>query len=102
MLPDKITIGEKYRPAMNMDNKEQANEYFELLVEHTMGFGSSREEAEGIEKQNLGYYAGYHDNKTRQRVEKLFNCKHPIFGKATDKPISPKVAFGIGKKLANS
>ncbi len=50
MLPDEITIGKKYEPAMCMSNKEQADEYFELLVEHNMRMSEhSREEAEEVE-----------------------------------------------------
>ncbi|KKL61113.1 hypothetical protein LCGC14_2198570 [marine sediment metagenome] len=100
MLPDKITIGKKYDTAMCMSNKEQADEYFELLVEHNMRMSEhSREKAEEIERTNLGYYAGYYDNETRQRVEKLFNCNHPIFGKATDDPVTPEKALKIGMDL---
>jgi hypothetical protein len=33
-----------------------------------------------VERHNLGYFAGYYDNETRERVERLFKCSHPIFG----------------------
>lgn len=79
-FPEKITIGEKYDPAMKIDNKEDADMYFERCVEHTMSLGYNRYEAEDIEKKNLGYYAGYGSNETRKRVESLFMCAHPIFG----------------------
>lgn len=80
-LPDRMTIGEAYQPAMKMQTQEEATEYFEALVErHMRCFGKSREEAESIEKQNLGYFAGYYDLETRERVERLFLCAHPIFG----------------------
>lgn len=42
--------------------------------------GKTREEAEQIERSNLGYYAGYHLDETRERVERLFRCAHPVFG----------------------
>ncbi len=29
---------------------------------------------------NLGYFAGYYDSETRERVERLFKCSHPVFG----------------------
>lgn len=32
-------------------------------------------------KQGLAYYAGYFSDETRERVERLFQCEHPIFGK---------------------
>lgn len=76
-LPRDITIGDKYRPAMSIAADSEAAEYFERLVEHTMGFGKSREAAEAIERANIGYFAGYYDAETRERVERLFGCAHP-------------------------
>lgn len=75
-----MTAGEKYGPAMKMTDHAEADSHFEKCVVHTMSFGHSREEAERIERQNLGYYAGYYDDETRARVERLFHCSHPIFG----------------------
>lgn len=75
-----ITIGEKYRPAMEITDPQQAAAYFEECVQHMMTFGHNRQEAENIERANLGYFAGYFDDATRARVEKLFQCAHPIFG----------------------
>jgi len=99
-LPNKITIGEKYDPAMSITDAKEAREYFELCVEHTMRSGKSRVEAEEIERKNLGYYAGYYDSATRARVERLFNCAHPFFGAIAEKG-SPtqEEAFKIGCKL---
>ena len=80
-LADRMTIGEAYEPAMEMKDEALAHAYFEALVErHMRVFGTSREEAERTEKANLGYYAGYYDNETRRRVERLFRCAHPVFG----------------------
>jgi hypothetical protein len=79
-LPSGITIGDKYGPAMKITEPSEAAAYFERCVQHTMTFGADRKEAERIERVNLGYYAGYYDDETRKRVEKLFACAHPIFG----------------------
>ncbi len=96
-----ITIGKKYGPAMEMTDQAQADAYFEECVQHTMSFGKSREEAEGIEKQNLGYFAGYYSHETRERVERLFRCAHPVFGAIKDNgPPSPVAAFTAGLKAA--
>lgn len=83
-LPEKIKIGEKYDPAMKIIDQADADAYFELCVAHTMSFGRSHEEAEKIERSNLGYFAGYRSDETRRRVERLFKCAHPVFG-AIDK-----------------
>jgi hypothetical protein len=80
-LPDGIKIGEKYDPAMKIEDQAEADAYFELCVAHTIRVGKvGRVMAESIERQNLGYYAGYCSNETRERVERLFKCAHPIFG----------------------
>ena len=102
MIPefrDKMTIGEKYDPAMKITDPEEAKRYFELAVEHTMSRGRSRKEAIEIEKSNLGYYAGYCSNETRLRVEKLFCCQHPVFGAASQGIPTPKEAFEMGVEL---
>lgn len=86
-LPDTVTYGQKYDPAMKITTQEEADEYFEILVEHTMRIregGCTREEAESIERANLGYIAGYYDDEVRERVERLFNCAHPVFGKISE------------------
>lgn len=80
-FPVKITIGDKYSPAMEITDQEAADAYFERLVAHSM-LWHSRDEAERIERINLGYYAGYYSHETRLRVEKLFRCAHPVFGEA--------------------
>jgi hypothetical protein len=79
-LPEQITIGDKYGPAMQMTDQAEADAYFTVLVEHCMRFGKTAEEATAIERSNLGYYAGYYNDETRARVERLFACAHPIFG----------------------
>ena len=74
-MDDKITIGEKYCPAMRITDKAEADAYFAECVEHTMQrFGKSRDEAETVERANLGYYAGYYDTATREREKSIFVC----------------------------
>ena len=100
-LPKEITIGDKYGPAMKITNQEDADKCFELLVRHSMeNFGKTREEAEALERTNLGYYAGYYSSETSERVQRLFNCVHPIFGKVENFS-TPEEAFEMGKQLAS-
>lgn len=92
-----ITIGDKYQPAMEITDQDKADAYFEECVVHTMRWGRTREEAEKIERANLGYYAGYYNDETRERVERLFRCSHPIFGAiAQQGPVTPAKAFEMG------
>lgn len=98
-FPDKMTIGEKYEPAMKITDEAEAKEYFERCVEHTMRFPKikDREEAEKIERSNLGYYAGYYSPEVGKRVNRLFGAVHPIFGTKTP---TPEEAFEAGRKMA--
>lgn len=89
---------------MEITDQAKADEYFEALVRrHMKYFGQSREEAERVNRINLGYYAGYYDDGTRTRVERLFRCSHPIFGAiARNGPPTPEEAFAAGRKAALS
>ena len=96
-----VSISKKYGPAMEITDQEAADAYFEACIQHTMGWGKSREEAEAKERANLGYYAGYYDAETRERVERLFRCAHPVFGAIAEKgqPIAEE-ALKLGAALA--
>lgn len=84
-LKDEMTISEKYDPAMKITDQKEADLYFDACIEHTMRFNKTREQAEAIERINLGYYAGYYSNEVRERVERLFKCAHPVFGKIAER-----------------
>jgi len=102
-MDKKITIGDKYGPAMKMRDQAVADAYFEQCVAHTMSWGRSREEAEKTERANLGYFAGYYDDETRERVERLFRCSHPVFGSiAVDGPPTPEQCVRAGEDAAKS
>ena len=98
-FPDQITIGDKYRPAMEITDPVEARAYFDACVEHCMRFGKTRAEAEHIERVNLGYFAGYYDSDVGQRVLQLYGAAHPIFG--TSRP-TPEEAFEKGKAMARN
>lgn len=101
-LPEKMTIGEKYDPAMQITEQAEADAYFQLCVDHSMTYHrKTREEAEALERTNLGYYAGYGSNETRSRVERLFRCSHPVFGSiaAVGAP-TPEEALQAGIDMA--
>jgi hypothetical protein len=77
------TMGEKYRPAMEVKTKKEAAAYFEACVQHHIQVtGSTREEAEAIQRHNIGYIAGYYDTKKRQRIWRLYGFGRPVFGVA--------------------
>jgi hypothetical protein len=80
-LPDTMTDEQLYAPAMVITNPSEAREYFEALVDRNYRLSKNTlEQAEAIERSNLGYFAGYYSHETRERVERLFQCEHPVFG----------------------
>lgn len=93
-----VTIGDKYGPAMTM---KRGATYFKACVRHTLKLRPelTLAEAESIERQNLGYYAGYYDQATQERVQRVFNCEHPIFGKASNE-VTRERAMRLGAALA--
>lgn len=104
------TIGELYNPAIELAKKgdtENAKKYFDALVEHSFDFSKaetpdgniSRDEIERIVHSNLGYWAGYHDKGTIEKVHAVYGSSHPIFGNST--PTSSE-AFNMGLELGKS
>jgi hypothetical protein len=83
-IPDDATWERKYVPAMHFAEQQEADGYFERLVEHTMRMRPevTREEAEQIERHNIGYWTGYQSQEVAERTERLFNTCHPMFGPA--------------------
>jgi hypothetical protein len=104
-FPLRVTIGTKYSPAMQIASEAEAAVYLERCVEHLRRSRPdlSIEEAHAIERQNLGYFAGYCGEETRARVERLFRCAHPIFGAiAENGPPTPEQALEAGMRMAGA
>ncbi len=96
------TYGDIYGPAMSLTTKDEADDWWESAVANlTARCDLSREEAEDVVGQNLGYWTGYYDRETAQQAFELFahrNVSHPIFGKRTD--VTPEEAFSAGVRFA--
>lgn len=95
-----LTYGECLEPAMEITDEKDAKQYLDAYVSYiqkNLDKESRNDDktALDIAKINIGYYAGYYDNKTANRVNKLFNCSHPIFGNSTP---TGKEAFECGKQ----
>jgi hypothetical protein len=93
-----MNILERYGPAMEIRDKAQSEAYFELLVRTSMAANASlsRKDAEQMERDNLGYFAGYYDQATGDRVFELFGAEHPIYGR---RRLSPSELFAWGEAL---
>ena len=100
-----LTIGEIAEPAMKITKLEDAKQYLDDYIRYICMVNKNVDlnESTKIAKSNLAYYAGYYDNKTRERVEKLFNCSHPIFGSISKNgtPTS-KQAFDMGRQFSEN
>jgi hypothetical protein len=99
-----MTIRELYEPAMEILQQDEADVYFAHLVTMRMRGGCfSRQEAEHIERTNLGYFAGYYGYAVRRRVEKLFACEHPFFGSIErNGPPTADEAFAAGMRFGHA
>ncbi len=87
---------------MQARTADQARAIFESLVTECMRKRPcGRAEAVRIQKANIGYFSGYHDMETQRRVERLFQCAHPIFGRIKDGGTrTPEEAFKLGGLVA--
>jgi len=95
------TAGELFNVANGVKSQAEADEFFEAYVLYCMEAGDSREVAENKVRQNLGYVAGYYDDETRARIEKLYKCEHPIFGPIADGKPTPEKTFQMGVDFAS-
>lgn len=96
-----LSHGDCLRPAMGITDGEDATQYlraYVAFIERALVHAPRTDgmTAEQIAKVNLGYFAGYYDRETRERVERLFDCSHPIFGRARDGTPSPEQALAAG------
>ena len=100
MASESMTYSDLYGPLSEIRTKQQADEYFEFLVSwRTKEFSMPRDEAERIERNNVGYWTGYLDEATARRVMELFQVEHPFFG--TEFP-SLDEAFEIGVRAGTA
>lgn len=102
MIPDRVTIREKYEPALKITDPVEGEIYLEECVQHLMRTSPnlSREDAIEIEKANLAYYSTYYSTETREQVERVFGAIHPLLGKSADSPTDPNEYIKLGAKLA--
>lgn len=100
---DNVTLGNKYVDLLGtIHTPEDATEYLEACIEHSMRFGNSREEAEKIERSNIGYVTGYFSNAEAACIQSLFNVVHPIFGSVAQlEQLTPEEILQKGIELGS-
>ena len=97
---DPKSWGELLKPGMEITDPKSALEYFDTCIKYGMRkHGHTREEAIRWMKENLVCFAGYYGSDVGERVHRLFNCTHPVFGDATP---TAEEALQAGMKVAKS
>lgn len=95
-----LTFGQILDPAMKITDRQDANQYKRAYIKYMLSnYPDVKTEAQAIEcvNKNLGYYAGYGSNEQRERVERLFDCSHPVFGSiSTNGAPTSQEAFQAG------
>ena len=83
-----LSYGEALGPAMAITDPDDAAQYLSAYVAylepHVKRERTDDMPALEVARINLGYYSGYYNRETQERVERLFDCMHPIFGKVKD------------------
>lgn len=99
-FPKNPTVGQIYGTCTLVETKEQAAAYFEKIVKYMVDSSGDDEglhKAKYIARENIGYYAGYFDQQTRDRVYDLFETDHPVFGRECP---TVNQAFAMGEAWA--
>jgi hypothetical protein len=104
LLSHPAGYGEMYEPAMAITDRATAAKYLDVLVvARCHALGESESDAIARVRDDLGYWAGYYGTAVRERVEDLFDCEHPIFGKhavhgspSTDEALDAGIALASG------
>jgi hypothetical protein len=102
-FPNDATWHDLLDPAMKITEKEDADAYFETLIQHALKLDENltRETAVRNMKSSLGYFAGYYSSDVRARVEEFFDCAHPVFGRIEEKgEPTLEEAFKAGVEMA--
>lgn len=60
--------------------KEMLARFDKLLKEVVKKYGGTKESNRVMQLSNIGYFSGYYDKKTWDRVHKWLGATHPIFG----------------------
>jgi hypothetical protein len=99
---DTLTYGEALKPAMEIRDKGEAQQYLSDYAAYIQKFIDEEADPKGrtatqIAKINIGYFAGYYSSETSARIYELFETVHPIFGKSHP---TPEEAIKAGMETA--
>ena len=78
-------------------NKSKCEQFLIEYAKHIIEANekvTNYEEALNIARSNLGYFAGYYDRKTYDRINKAYGAIHPVF-KTNPFKITPEEIYRI-------
>jgi hypothetical protein len=91
----------EYCDAVNRDGftKEEATAMLEegtneIALEHHWPLAKARDAL----RHDIGYFAGYYDHATADRVYEMYDTDHPVFGRTHP---TPAVAFRMGLEMGS-
>ena len=101
------TMGEIFDLANSLAKegiKSKCDQFLNAYVTSILDLNESvtnYEEALNIARSNLGYFAGYYDRKTYDRINKAYGAIHPVF-KTNPFDIAPEEAYRIGLEMGKA
>ena len=101
------TMGEVFDLANSIakdDNKSKCEQFLIEYAKHIIETNekvTNYEEALNIARSNLGYFAGYYDRKTYDRINNAYGAVHPVF-KTNPFDIAPEEAYRIGLEMGKA
>jgi hypothetical protein len=102
---DTLTYGEALKPAMEIRDKEEAQQYLrdyaafiqKYLDKQPKDPYLERRNAMEIAKLNIWCFAEYYSSETSARIHELFETEHPVFGRSQP---TPEGAIKAGMEMA--
>ena len=95
-----LTLDKIFEQALAVVDKVDAEAFLNQYADYIKCLNPVAVDPMKIAKINLAYWAGYYDHPTRLHVENLFDCVHPVLGKATEIPPTAQECFDAGLRFA--
>lgn len=93
-----MTYREQFEEAMKCKTEEEASLWMvKEIIRYKEDFRIEADQARETILSNIGYMAGYYDDKVAKKIYELFKAPHPVFGPpGTAKKISSENILRLG------
>lgn len=101
-MPKEVDMNRLYTAAMAVKTVPEAERWTKILAYLVADLEeNTAQHAIGFVKNAIGYLAGYANNVERDRIERLYGTRHPVFGTVSEDGIpTPEQAFQLGYDMA--